>query len=61
MSYRHDIGKSDNTELCIKVIEILHTEGIESAQAWLNDVRKNDFYDYIEQEYLRTRKIILIN
>ena len=61
MKYRNNIGKAENAKLCVKVIEILHTEGIESAQAWLDDVRKNDLYEYIEQEYLRTRKIILIN
>jgi hypothetical protein len=43
------------------VIKILHTEGIESAQAWLHDIRKNDLYDLIEQQYLRTKKIIFIN
>ena len=60
MNYRHDI-RTENAELCVKVIEILHTEGIESAQAWLADIRKNDLYDFIEQEYLRTKKIIFIN
>jgi hypothetical protein len=60
MKYRHDI-RAENAELSVKVIKILHTEGIESAQAWLDDIRKNDLYDFIEQEYLRTRKIIYIN
>ncbi len=60
MKYRHDV-RAKNAELCVKVIKILHTEGIESAQAWLDDIRKNDLYDLIEQEYLRKRKIIFIN
>lgn len=60
MKYRHDL-RAENAELCVKVIKILHTEGIESAQAWLDDIRKNDLYDLIEQQYLRARKIIFIN
>ena len=61
MKYHHDIREPENPERCLRVIEILHAEGIESAQAWLDDVRKNDLCDLIEQEYLRTRKIIYIN
>ena len=61
MKYRHDIREIENAERCVKVIEILHTEGIESAKAWLADVKQNDLYDFIEQQYLRTRKIIYIN
>jgi hypothetical protein len=61
MKNRHNIRESENAALCAKVIRILHTEGIESAQAWLDDVRKNDLYDHIEHEYLKTRKLIYIN
>ncbi len=61
MRYRKQIERPKITERCTKIIEILHTEGIESAQAWLNDARKNDLYDYIEYEYLKTRKVIFIN
>jgi hypothetical protein len=60
MKYRYGI-KDEYSELSVKVMKILHTEGIESAQAWLDDVRKNDLYDFIEQEYLKTRKVIFIN
>ncbi len=61
MKYRSLIRETESAELCAKMIEILHTQGIESAQAWLDDVRRNDLYDHIEREYLRTRKIIYIN
>lgn len=61
MKYRHNMQATENAELCVRVMEILHTEGIESAEAWLADIRKNDLYDYIEQEYLKIKKIILIN
>ncbi|HMK57377.1 MAG TPA: hypothetical protein VK448_12135 [Dissulfurispiraceae bacterium] len=61
MRHSYHIPGYDNAERCARVMEILHTEGIESAQAWLDDVRKNDLYDLIEQQYLKTKKIILIN
>ncbi|HMK60871.1 MAG TPA: hypothetical protein VK452_06965 [Dissulfurispiraceae bacterium] len=61
MKYSYRIQGIETAERCAKVMEILHTEGIESAQAWLDDVRKNDLYDHIEQQYLKSKKIILIN
>lgn len=61
MRNRHHIKEHENAALCLKVIEILHTEGIESAEAWLYDIRKNDLYDLIEQEYLKSKKIIYFN
>jgi hypothetical protein len=61
MKYRTHLKESESAEVCAQMIEILHKQGIESAQAWLADVRKNDHYDFIEREYLRSRKIIYIN
>jgi hypothetical protein len=50
-----------NTVICYKALEILHTQGIESAEAWINRLKLNNLYDHIEEEYLKTRKIIYIN
>jgi hypothetical protein len=46
---------------CTKALEILHTQGLESAEAWIVSFRINKLYDRIEEDYLKTRKIIYIN
>ena len=51
----------DHTAICYKAFVILHTQGIESAEAWINRQKINKLYDHIEEQYLRTRKIIYIN
>jgi hypothetical protein len=50
-----------NTTACAKAVEILHTQGIESAEFWLNTQKINQIYDELEEQYLRTRKIVYIN
>jgi hypothetical protein len=52
---------SDNSAACYRAVEILHTQGIESAELWLNAEKINKLYDYIEEEYLKTKKVIYIN
>jgi len=52
---------SRNTADCVKAVDILHTQGIESAELWLNAEKINKLYDYIEEEYLKTKKIVYIN
>jgi hypothetical protein len=61
MKFRKAIRDNCDTVICAKMIELLHTQGIESAEAWLREMRKNDLYDEIEQQYLRSKKIIYIN
>jgi hypothetical protein len=61
MKLRKDTRENHNAVICAKIIELLHTQGIESAEIWLRETRKNDLCDQIEQEYLRTKKIIYIN
>jgi hypothetical protein len=61
MKPRKTIIENYDAVICSKMIELLHTQGIESADAWLREMRKNDLYDQIEQQYLRTKKIIYIN
>ena len=56
----HDYGH-DTRAVCYKALEILHTQGIESAEAWINRHKINRLYDHIEAQYLKTRKIIYIN
>jgi hypothetical protein len=41
--------------------EILHAEGIESAQIWLRETLKNYRYDQIEHDFLRLKKLVYIN
>lgn len=55
------ISGLDNTAICCKALEILHAQGIESAEAWINRQKINKLYDHIEEEYLKTRKIVYIN
>jgi len=61
MKFRKTIRENYDAVICSQMIELLHTQGIESAEAWLREMRKNDLYDRIEQEYLRAKKIIYIN
>jgi hypothetical protein len=61
MKMRKVIIENQNAVICAKMIELLHTQGIESAETWLREFRKNDLYDQIEQEYLSTKKIVYIN
>jgi hypothetical protein len=51
----------DNSKVSGKALEILHEEGIESAEAWLKRIKTNEFYDRIEDAYFRTKKIVYIN
>jgi hypothetical protein len=61
MKLRKVIIENQDAVICAKMIELLHTQGIESAQTWLREIRKNDLYDQIEQEYLSTKKIVYIH
>ena len=61
MKPRKVIRENRDAVICAKMIELLHTQGIESAEVWLREIRKNDLYDQIEQEYLSSKKIIYIS
>ncbi len=61
MKPRKVMRENHDAVICAKMIELLHTQGIESAEVWLREIRKNDFYDQIEQEYLSSKKIIYIS
>jgi hypothetical protein len=52
---------SRKSAACARAVEILHAEGIESAEFWINTEKLNKIYDHIEEEYLRMKKIIYIN
>jgi|WetSurMetagenome_2_1015567.scaffolds.fasta_scaffold00557_12 hypothetical protein len=52
---------NENTAACAKALEILHAQGIESAEAWLNKLKINTLYDHIEEEYLSIKKVIYFN
>jgi hypothetical protein len=52
---------SRKSAACARAVEILHAEGIESAELWLNAEKLNRIYDHIEEEYLKFKKIIYIN
>jgi hypothetical protein len=52
---------SGNSAACSRAVEILHTQGIESAELWLNREKINKIYDNIEEQYLKTKKIIYIS
>jgi hypothetical protein len=61
MKPRKVIREDRDAVICAKMIELLHTQGIESAEVWLREIRKNDLYDQIEQEYLSSKKIMYIS
>jgi len=61
MKPRKVIRENRDAVICAKMIELLHTQGIESAEVWLREIRKHDLYDQIEQEYLSSKKIMYIS
>lgn len=61
MRVRRVTKERQNADICAQMIEILHTQGIESAETWLRQVRKNDLYDHIEMQYLKHKKIVYVN
>jgi hypothetical protein len=61
MKPRKVIREDRDAVICAEMLELLHTQGIESAEVWLREIRKNDLYDQIEQEYLSSKKIMYIS
>jgi hypothetical protein len=53
--------RSGDQYACAKAVEILHTQGIESAELWLNSHKINRLYDRIEEQYLRMKKYIRVH
>jgi hypothetical protein len=53
------IHEEDNMSVSAQFIEILHKEGIESAEAWLKGYQINENYDRIEVFYLRSKKFMM--
>ncbi len=51
----------DDVSISVLFMEILHEEGIESAQAWLKGQQLNERYDRIEEYYVTSGKIRMTN
>lgn len=51
----------DQASMSAHFIEILHNEGIESAEVWLKGHKINERYDHIEEQYLSSKRIIFTN